>query len=87
MSLAKNSFTIIETILSILILSLIVGAFFKILTIKNTNINSISLENLEKQNKKIHYINIYKNNNKEKIKVYIQELKNNNIKLTKYTLL
>ena len=47
MSLVKNSFTIIETLLSIIIFSAIVGTFFKILTIKeNKTVHKVALDSI-----------------------------------------
>ncbi len=82
MSLGKNSFSLLETILSIIILSLVVSGFFNILTIKETKTTKTAIFS-QKTPVKIHII---KDKIKETILVNKQEEKNNSYTLVKYTL-
>lgn len=83
MSLDKNSFTIIETLLSIIIFSAIVGTFFKILTIKE---NKINIQDINTQIKEEKYIKILKDGKSENLLINTQSLKSNKYHLLKYSL-
>lgn len=82
MSLDKNSFSLLETLLSIIILSLVVSGFFNILTINETK-SSDTLIFTQKTSVKLHII---KDDIKETIQVNKQEEKSNSYTLVKYTL-
>ena len=82
MSLAKNSFSLLETLLSIIILSLVVSGFFNILTINEQKTDDILIFS-QKTPVKIHII---KDKIKQTLNVNKQEVKNNSYVLVKYSL-
>ena len=82
MSLAKNSFSLLETLLSIIILSLVVSGFFNILTINENKTDDILIFT-QKTPVKIHIIN---DKIKQTLSVNKQEVKNNSYTLVKYSL-
>ena len=82
MSLAKNSFSLLETLLSIIILSLVVSGFFNILTINENKTDDILIFT-QKTPVKIHII---KDKIKQTLSVNKQEVKNNSYTLVKYSL-
>ena len=82
MSLDKSSFSLLETLLSIIILSLVVSGFFNILTIKQDKTAGI-LSYSQKTPVKIHII---KDNVKQMFQVNKQDLTNDSYTLIKYSL-
>ena len=82
MSLAKNSFSLLETLLSIIILSLVVSGFFNILTINEKKTDDILIFS-QKTSVKIHII---KDKIKQTLTINKQEMKNNSYTLVKYSL-
>lgn len=82
MSLAKNSFSLLETLLSIIILSLVVSGFFNILTINENKTDDILIFT-QKTPVKIHII---KDKIKQTLTINKQEVKNNSYTLVKYSL-
>lgn len=80
MSLVKSSFTLIETIISIILLSIIVSSFFKILSINSNNNEDFTYSN------KTVFLSVYKNDIKEKLLVNIEEKRTSSIYLKKYSL-
>ncbi|PHR71474.1 MAG: hypothetical protein COA66_09060 [Arcobacter sp.] len=80
--MAKNSFSLLETLLSIIILSLVVSGFFNILTINEQKTDDILIFS-QKTPVKIHII---QDKIKQTLNVNKQEVKNNSYVLVKYSL-
>jgi len=82
MSLDKNSFSLLETLFSLFILSLSVSIFFKILTLEITN----KKEEVQSIKKTLTQVRIYKNQKTSFLPVYKKDLYYSNYSLFKYEL-
>lgn len=93
MNYQKNSFIFLETIVSLLIVSIIVTIFFKISYDKDSSKNFTTIQSISNKLKKSNYdnfqisdetLNIKKDSKEESIKVKKISFENENIKLVKY---